>query len=272
MQGSCSRGLPVTFVVFAIASMAWSLGVLRSVVSKARRRVFFIVTSALAVAAALASAAMDLRSARIAASAHPSNVGIRVVRQGDWWQLEYARPGLAVTTANELHVPAGQAVRVTWTQAPVPSIRDAVFLADDTLLVVEGTTPRKARFASLWPPMWRHLTVVADPPAQFERWLEAQARPVLPANPRGAFLFVDSGCGYCHVLRGVTASPSVVAPDLTHFASRRTLAATDLPITPGMLAGWVVHSRGVKPSSAMPENALDPHALHALTAYLESLR
>ncbi|HEU0052867.1 MAG TPA: c-type cytochrome, partial [Longimicrobium sp.] len=63
-----------------------------------------------------------------------------------------------------------------------------------------------------------------------------------------------------------------VAPDLTHLASRRTLAAGTLPNTRGHLAGWVTDPQRIKPGTQMPANALPPADLRALLAYLESLR
>ena len=109
---------------------------------------------------------------------------------------------------------------------------------------------------------------MAEPPAQFEAWLRNEARPARAGSP----LFIDAGCAYCHVVRGVAASPSKIAPELTHFAARATIAAIDLPNRRGNLAGWIVHSRAIKHSSEMPQNRLDPAVLHALVAYLESLR
>ena len=61
-------------------------------------------------------------------------------------------------------------------------------------------------------------------------------------------------------------------PDLTHFAARRTIAATSLPNRRGFLAGWVVDPPGLKPGTEMPRNRLDPLVLQKMLNYLESLR
>jgi hypothetical protein len=37
---------------------------------------------------------------------------ISIARRDAWWQLDYARRGVSFTMANELHVPAGVAIRL----------------------------------------------------------------------------------------------------------------------------------------------------------------
>ena len=53
-------------------------------------------------------------------------------------------------------------------------------------------------------------------------------------------------------------------PDLTHLASRRTIAAGTLPNTRGNLAGWIVDPQRIKPGAHMPPNMLEPKDLDAL--------
>lgn len=261
------------FIAFAAAAVIWSLVVLRAGFSFRRRgRGAIVVASLVAAAAAAASIAADVRAMRLARGAEPSGLAIRIVRQEAWWQLEYVRDGVAFTTANELHVPAGAAVSLSWSGLPPPSIGGAVCLpgdGDDRCTLVAGGAD-EARFIRLWPPMWRRLPIVAEPRPRFEQWLRNEARPARASA--GAALFASAGCGYCHVIRGAVASPSQIAPDLTHFAARRTIAAAALPNQHGFLEGWVVHSRALKRGSGMPDNRLEPRVLHAVVAYLESLR
>jgi len=61
-------------------------------------------------------------------------------------------------------------------------------------------------------------------------------------------------------------------PDLTHVASRTTLASAMLPNNRGNLAGWVTNAQSLKPGSEMPTIRLDGRDLQALVAYLEALR
>ena len=250
----------MAFVIFAVVAVAWSLFVIRSIFT---RRRLPLLPSAMVLVAAAVSIVLDARSIHLALAAPRSTLIIHVARQDDWWQLDYERDGVAFTTANELHVPAGTAVMLAYSGHPPPSIGSGVCLpvapGRYALVVRETTTCRLG---------WRTIRAVAEPPAQFEAWLRNEARPARAGSP----LFIDAGCAYCHVVRGVAASPSKIAPELTHFAARATIAAIDLPNRRGNLAGWIVHSRAIKHSSEMPQNRLDPAVLHALVAYLESLR
>jgi cytochrome c oxidase subunit 2 len=64
----------------------------------------------------------------------------------------------------------------------------------------------------------------------------------------------------------------VGGPDLTHVASRRTLAAGTLDNVPGNLAGWIANPQALKPGTLMPPASLRAPDLHALVAYLGALR
>src|SRR5947209_17439110 len=73
----------------------------------------------------------------------------------------------------------------------------------------------------------------------------------------------------CHTIRGTDAG-SRVGPDLTHLASRGTIAAGTLKNTTGNLAGWIMNSQSIKPGNHMPSMSLQPDDLQALLAYLGS--
>jgi len=88
---------------------------------------------------------------------------------------------------------------------------------------------------------------------------------------QGQKVFLASSCVLCHTIRGTPAGGKV-APDLTHLASRRTIAAGTLPNTPGHLAGWIIDPQNIKPGNKMPPTNLDPEDLQALLAYLERLQ
>jgi cytochrome c oxidase subunit II len=88
---------------------------------------------------------------------------------------------------------------------------------------------------------------------------------------RGQEVFLSSSCVMCHAISGTPAG-SRIGPDLTHLASRQTIAAGTLPNTRGNLAGWIVNPQSIKPGTRMPPNQLDPDDLQALLAYLESLK
>ena len=222
-----------------------------------------MAVSAVAGVLAIVSAAIDLRSIWLMSRAPRSQLTVTLQDMGDWWQISYGRE---ITTANEVHVPAGKLVTMEWIGPPVILWRLPMELGrfafvpehDEDLIVLQ-----------VWPPMKRHLRIIAD--RDFEAWFAAQQRPAL-ANPEEAALFTSSGCAYCHVVRGVADSPWKVGPDLTHFGSRETIAATGMPNRRGFLAGWIVHSRALKRWSEMPENAVRADVLNRLLNDLESRR
>jgi cytochrome c oxidase subunit 2 len=82
---------------------------------------------------------------------------------------------------------------------------------------------------------------------------------------------MHSTCVTCHAIRGTEAG-SHVGPELTHVASRLTLAAGTLPNARGHLAGWISNSQSIKPGNRMPPNAFRPDDFQALLAYVRSLR
>jgi cytochrome c oxidase subunit 2 len=69
-----------------------------------------------------------------------------------------------------------------------------------------------------------------------------------------------------------TGARGTTGPDLTHIASRRTLAAGTLPNTSAHLGTWIARAQSIKPGSLMPDIALEPPALRHIHAYMMSLR
>ncbi len=110
------------------------------------------------------------------------------------------------------------------------------------------------------------VEVVAEPKATFDAWLAHNAQPAA----RGSELFARN-CSGCHAVRGTSARADV-GPDLTHFASRRTIAAVTLPNTPQNLREWLRDSQHVKPGNLMPNLELSDTDWTALQHYVESLR
>jgi cytochrome c oxidase subunit 2 len=78
-------------------------------------------------------------------------------------------------------------------------------------------------------------------------------------------------CASCHAVRGTLAT-GARGPDLTHLASRATLAAGMLANTPDNLAAWIAGAERIKPGNGMPSIRLAPDDLRAVVAYLETLR
>src|SRR5207247_6608732 len=122
--------------------------------------------------AALISIAVDVRAMQRTRGTQRSDLAVRIVLHDDWWQLRYERNGIAFITANELHVPAGTAVSLSWSGLPPPWIDGALCLpdSDERCILIAGNT-EQARFIRLWPPMWRRLPIVVEDPSRFEQWL-----------------------------------------------------------------------------------------------------
>ena len=100
----------------------------------------------------------------------------------------------------------------------------------------------------------------------------AEGAPPEPSlTERGKEVFLTGTCVMCHTIRG-TAAGSRVGPDLTHLASRKTIAAGTLPNRRGQLAGWILNPHNLKPGTKMPATLLESQDLHALLAYLETLK
>ena len=117
--------------------------------------------------------------------------------------------------------------------------------------------------------------VIAQSRADFDAWLNDQLKPArAPASAEaklGHDLFLGGPCVMCHRIGGTVAG-GTVAPDLTHIASRHTLAAGALTMSRGNLAAWIADPQGIKPGANMPVTDLDGDELNAIVAYLESLR
>src|SRR5690606_4583043 len=113
--------------------------------------------------------------------------------------------------------------------------------------------------------------VIAHDSASFDAWyaheLTEAPAPATPQARDGMTVFLEKPCAMCHEIRGTYALASV-GPDLTHLASRRTLAAGALPNNRGNLAGWILNPQSLKPGSHMPDIDLSAHELHALLAFL----
>ena len=63
-----------------------------------------------------------------------------------------------------------------------------------------------------------------------------------------------------------------MGPDLTHLATRSTLASVTIPNTPAELTAWISNPQAIKPGARMPDLGLSRERVAALVAYLETLR
>jgi cytochrome c oxidase subunit 2 len=118
------------------------------------------------------------------------------------------------------------------------------------------------------------LYVFAQRPAAFRSWLAGMATPASSTTTgaaAGKALFMGSQCASCHRIAG-TAARGTVGPDLTHVASRTTLASLTIPNTPAQLAAWIANPQAIKPGTRMPDLGLSRGEVAELVSYLRTLR
>ncbi|HEX9942412.1 MAG TPA: cytochrome c oxidase subunit II [Thermoanaerobaculia bacterium] len=225
----------------------------------------------------------------VASLSAPKAPVVKVTGHQWWWQVEYLDPipDRMVTTANEIHIPTGKPVLFRLAASDVihsfwvPNLhgkRDLI-PGHDTEYWLQADRPGVYRgfCAEFCGHQHAHMgfLVIAEPPEKFDAWYNAQLQPgALPATPeqqRGRQLVESLPCALCHNITGSQASGKT-GPDLTHLASRRTLAAGTLPNTPGNLAGWILDPQTIKPGNHMPANSLAAEDVQAVLAYLGSLK
>ena len=208
---------------------------------------------------------------------------IEVVGKRWWWEFRYlddAGETIAVT-ANELHLPAGERAALRLISDNVihsfwaPNLQgktDLIPGAVNTLYaepeVAGEWRGQCAEYCGLQHALMGFL-VIARPRPEFDAWLAAQAEDASPEG-RGWQVFLEQGCDECHTIRGTTADGDE-GPDLTHLASRRTIASATLPNTRGNLGGWITSTQHIKPGALMPAFAPEPEDLFALLDFLEGL-
>ena len=214
---------------------------------------------------------------------------IAVMAQQWWWSVEYQHPEpeQRVRTANELHIPVGRTVSIKLLANDVihsfwvPALNgklDAIPGHEATLWIrAERAGVYRGQCAEYCGTQHAHMgiVVIAEPPADFERWIQAQRQtaqqPQTEQQRRGLQLVQQSACVMCHTIRG-TAAGGRIAPDLTHVGSRVSLGAGTLANNPTNLAIWISDSQTVKPRTLMPPVPLSTEELDALVAFLEGLK
>jgi cytochrome c oxidase subunit II len=120
------------------------------------------------------------------------------------------------------------------------------------------------------------LRVYAQSPEDFAAWISQQKKPAQqdfsgnPAATDGQTVFMHNACINCHTISG-TAATGRFGPDLTHLASRDTIASGPIENTPENLRKWIDDPNTMKPGSLMPAMHLNDHDLDVITAYLTQL-
>ena len=220
------------------------------------------------------------------ATAPPGALQVIAIGHQFWWEYRY--PEFGIVTANELHVPVS------------PNGSSPTYM---TLLSADTDhsfwVPRLAGKTDLIPNRVNHmwidpqqtgaflgqcaqycgtqhakmlLRVVVQSREDFDRWVAQQkSAPVEEASASsGRHIFESTACVNCHVIG--KARERAFGPDLTHFASRETIASGAAPNTRENLRLWIKRPNALKPGALMPAMNLSDAELDNVTDYLMTLR
>jgi cytochrome c oxidase subunit 2 len=220
-----------------------------------------------------------------------SAVDITVIGHQFWWEYRY--PGMGVVTANELHIPVSDPAKPTPTYLEMSSADVAHSFWVPRLAGKMDVIPNRVN--TMWmdpaePGLYlgqcaqycgtQHakmlLRVYAQSPADFAAWIAQQKQPARQdfagnaAAAEGQRVFMQNACINCHAIAGTVATGRF-GPDLTHLASRDTIASGPIQNTPENLRKWIDDPNSMKPGALMPAMHLNDHELDVITAYLTQL-
>jgi cytochrome c oxidase subunit 2 len=217
----------------------------------------------------------------------PDALDVTVIGHQFWWEFRY--PKLGIVTANELHVPvstpehpeptylhllSADVMHSFW----VPQLAGKTDVVpnhpNDTWIEPHHTglyLGQCAQFCGI-----EHakmlLRVYVETPEQFAAWVKDQQQPAAkdPEVAAGEHIFETQACTDCHRIAGTNAA-GTFGPDLTHLASRDTIASGSVPNTPENLHEWIKDPDHFKEGVLMPAMQLNDGEIDELVAYLETL-
>ena len=201
--------------------------------------------------------------------------------------------GPVISTANELHIPAGKKVRLHISSGDVmhnywvPTLSGKIYAIPGRInkLTIEadpedagkllygqcaefcGTSHANMRFK-----------VKVDSPAEFDAWLKQMAGPAKEPTSElalaGQKLFNGGGgCTACHWAEPEKVNEGAkIGPNLTHFAVRKHFAGAIAENNTRNLTAWLRNPQSFKPGSRMVIRKLSDDEIEQLVAYLQSLK
>lgn len=205
-----------------------------------------------------------------------------------WWKVEYegSDPARGFVTANEIHIPVGEPILIKLKSADVIHAFWAPLLAGKTQMIpglvnrqwleadVEGIYRGQCTQYCGMQHAHMGFEIVAQSPSDFRKWQDEQRSFATPASSpevtEGKEFFMEH-CSGCHTVRG-TGADGAHAPDLTHLASRRLIAAGLLTNTPENRIRWITHVQELKPGARMPSFELSSGEITVLSAFLSTLK
>jgi cytochrome c oxidase subunit 2 len=230
-----------------------------------------------------------------------------------WWEVKYLSdvPTQAFTTANEIHIPVGEPIRIRlvggdvihsfWIPQLVGKTDMIPGQSNTTWLQADKAGSYRGQCGEYCGVQHAHMAmhVIAEDKARFEAWrreqladadraesaamVAAPPAPAVPQSPDGAeppalaasadLHGSDVFMTRCSACHAVRGTPARgrLGPDLTHVMSRRMIASGMLVNNTGNLSGWVANAQALKPGSRMPAMDLTPQELHAVVRYLQTL-
>jgi cytochrome c oxidase subunit 2 len=225
----------------------------------------------------------------LAAMGREPAVTIKVTSKRWWWDIRYddPRPDRQLATANEIHIPVGEPVKLEMTSSDVihsfwvPSLAGKQDLIPGQQTDLTLLARRPGLYSGACAEFCGHqhaqmqIKVVAEPRPAFEAWWAAQLAPAAEPQDelarRGREVVLSRACVMCHAIGGTKAAAHL-APDLTHVASRQIIAAGALPTSYESLHRWIADPQSVKPGANMPRVPLTPDELKAVATYLAGLK
>ena len=226
---------------------------------------------------------------QLALAAQTKAIEIEINAHQWWWDVHYKHPDPSkeLRTANELHLPRGVPVHITLRSGDVihsfwvPNLAGKQDLIPGRVNDISLNALRDGKYRGQCAEFcgMQHanmaLDVTVESPAAFTDWwkngLKPPSPPATPLAQAGQAIFTSRQCASCHMIAGTSASAQV-APDLTHFASRNSIAAGRLPMDHESLTAWIADPQAVKPGNNMPKVPLSPDELRSVVAYLEGLK
>ena len=211
-----------------------------------------------------------------------SAVEVRVTAHQWWWQFEYRdADGESVFTANELHLPVGEAIDILvesndvihsfWVPALGGKIDAMPGRANRMRLRPTRTGQFRGQCAEYCGAQHAHMAFdvqvhqVEDFQALIETMSGLDRSGVGPTAGREAF---EQQCLECH---SRSTDRDFEGPNLARLPERPWLGAGTVSNTPGNLRHWIVGHQALKPGNRMPDHSdMDEGTIEALARYLEA--
>ena len=215
-----------------------------------------------------------------------ASLRIEVSGERWWWRVTYVSgDGRRVNEANEVRLPVGRTVDIALTSPDVihsfwvPALAGKLDMIPGRTNRMKVTVDRAGVFRGQCaeycggPHALMAFDVVAMPPDDFDSWLGGASAPATGETAaRGQRLFVASGCGGCHAIRGTEANGEI-GPDLSRVGGRRVIAAGTLPMNESTLAAFITDSSRFKPENMMPPfKVFSDEEIMTLARYLVELK